>query len=426
MEKLYGLVGKKLSHSPSPFVHDRFAKSVGILNYNYQKFELSEDMLEDFFKNPDFGGVNITIPYKVAVMKYCDKISDIAKEIGCVNLIYSKNGKLYGDNCDYYGLKKTFVLKKIIVKDKKVLILGTGGTSLTSYVFCKNQEAKEIQKVSRRGKLNYENIYDQSDTEIIINTTPSGMYPDNEQTLIDLSKFPKLYAVVDVVPNPLKTRLILQAEKLGLKFSGGLPMLVYQAKKGAEILMGIKQISDETVNETLEALVKINQNIILIGMPGCGKTSVGNMLKDIFYHEIAPKELVDIDDEIEKQEKISIPDIFAAKGEEYFRFIEKECVSKFGKEHGLIISTGGGTIIDHENILNLKQNGVIFYIKRNIADLEQSGRPLSKNLSEIEKIYNQRASLYEKSADFIVDNNSDIKSAAEKIFKIYKNITSSF
>ncbi|MCL2086252.1 MAG: shikimate dehydrogenase [Oscillospiraceae bacterium] len=413
MKKFFGLIGEKLSHSFSPFIQNGFAASLGIDWYNYQKYELRCDELDGFFNAPDFGGVNVTIPYKKAALKYCDELSDVAREIGCVNLVYKRDGKFYGDNCDYYGLSQALAEQNIDLKDKNILILGTGATSLTAAALCKNLNAREILKVSRSGSLCYENVHEQTQAQVIINTSPAGMYPDTATSLIQLERFPNLYAVVDVVANPLKTRLLLQAQERGVKFVGGLSMMVHQARKSAEILLNSK-ISDTTVKQTMNALFNINRNIVLVGMPGSGKTEIGKILAA----KLPSAKFTDTDSEIERNENMPISEIFKQKGEEYFRECEKRVIEKCGKEHNLIISTGGGAVLDRENRHNLRQNGVVFYIERAIEKLACDQRPLSKDTKTLKKLLAQREPLYKECADKHIENNADIESAAKEILTV--------
>lgn len=409
----YGLIGENLSHSFSKFIHSEFNL------YNYNLYNLSENELDVVLKSKKFKGLNITIPYKKSVIKYCDVLDETVKKIGSANTLVIKNDRLKAYNTDYFGLKYTMDRSNIFLKNKKVMILGSGGTSLTARALAEDLGASEIITVSRslNEKINYSNIYDYNFVDVLINTTPVGMYPNNLCELVDISKFKNLSGVVDVIYNPLKSKLLMESKELKIPIAGGLPMLVAQAKASAEIFSG-ERIDDSIIEKIIKKLCFKISNIVLVGMPGCGKTTLSKILSDKLS-----KKFVDTDQEIQKyfQEKIS--KIFEIYGEEKFREAETEIIKKYGKENNLILSTGGGAVVDSENYYPLKQNSRIYWIKRDLNKLDTKNRPLSKNLNEIKKIYESRKLMYENFSDKIVLNNERLEDAAQKILEdFYENI----
>ncbi len=409
----YGLIGENLSHSFSKFIHSEFNL------YNYDLYNLSENELDVVLKSKKFKGLNITIPYKKSVIKYCDALDETVKKIGSANTLVIKNDRLKAYNTDYFGLKYTMDRSNVFLKNKKVMILGSGGTSLTARALAEDLGASEIITVSRslNEKINYTNIYDYNFVDVLINTTPVGMYPNNLCELVDISKFKNLSGVVDVIYNPLKSKLLMESKKLKIPIAGGLPMLVAQAKASAEIFSG-ERIDDSIIEKIIKKLCFKISNIVLVGMPGCGKTTLSKILSDKLS-----KKFVDTDQEIQKyfQEKIS--KIFEIYGEEKFREAETEIIKKYGKENNLILSTGGGAVVDSENYYPLKQNSRIYWIKRDLNKLDTKNRPLSKNLNEIKKIYESRKLLYENFSDKIIFNNERLEDAAQKILEdFYENI----
>lgn len=409
----YGLIGENLSHSFSKFIHSEFNL------YNYNLYNLSENELDVVLKSKKFKGLNITIPYKKSVIKYCDVLDETVKKIGSANTLVIKNDRLKAYNTDYFGLKYTMDRSNIFLKNKKVMILGSGGTSLTARALAEDLGTSEIITVSRslNEKINYSNIYDYNFVDVLINTTPVGMYPNNLCELVDISKFKNLSGVVDVIYNPLKSKLLMESKELKIPIAGGLPMLVAQAKASAEIFSGEK-IDDSIIEKIIKKLCFKISNIVLVGMPGCGKTTLSKILSDKLS-----KKFVDTDQEIQKyfQEKIS--KIFEIYGEEKFREAETEIIKKYGKENNLILSTGGGAVVDSENYYSLKQNSRIYWIKRDLNKLDTKNRPLSKNLNEIKKIYESRKLMYENFSDKIVLNNERLEDAAQKILEdFYENI----
>ena len=392
----FGLIGKTLKHSYSKIIHEMFG------SYSYDLVSIEEAKIQEFIKNPEYMGFNVTIPYKKTIMKFCDNISDEAKKIGSVNTVIKKDGKLFGYNTDYRGFLAMTKRGGIDLFDKTVAILGSGGTYNTAYAVAKDSGAKEIISVSRNGDFNYNNIEEWNNCEIIINTTPVGMYPNNGDSIIDLDEFKNLEGVIDVVYNPLKTKRVFEAEKRGLKAIGGLYMRVFQAKEAFEIFTGMK-ISDAKTNEVYNSLIQSIENIVFIGMPGSGKSTAGKFLSE-FYG----KELFDIDEKIEKKANMSIPEIFEKFGEDYFRDLETECVKEAGKLTGKIISCGGGVIKRDENLYHLAQNGKICWIKRDLNKLETKERPLSVDFEALLKMEKERMPQYQCFADVTIENDGNL------------------
>lgn len=403
-----GLLGEKLGHSYSPQIHSMLA------DYEYKLFEKSPEELEDFLKSGEFDGLNVTIPYKKSVMPYCAELSPTAAQIGSVNTIVRRSdGSLYGDNTDAFGFENLIVHNGIEVKGKKALVLGTGGASVTAQAVLKNLGASEVVVISRRGEDNYENIAKHADAEIIANTTPVGMYPNNGKAAVDLTQFPKLSGVLDVVYNPARTALLLQAERLGIPCAGGLYMLVSQAKRSCELFTG-KSIPDSEIDRIERVLSHQMQNIVIIGMPGSGKTAVSTMLA-----ERLGRKIFDTDTIVSEKAGMTIPEIFAAQGETGFRKLETEATAEVGKLSGNIISTGGGVVTVADNYELLHQNGVIVWIERDTNKLARDGRPISLS-SDLNELYAARLPLYERFADIKADNNGDINDTVNAIMEMIK------
>lgn len=403
-----GLLGEKLGHSYSPQIHSMLA------DYEYKLFEKSPEELEDFLKSGEFDGLNVTIPYKKSVMPYCAELSPTAAQIGSVNTIVRRSdGSLYGDNTDAFGFENLIVHNGIEVKGKKALVLGTGGASVTAQAVLKNLGASEVVVISRKGEDNYENIAKHADAEIIANTTPVGMYPNNGKAAVDLTQFPKLSGVLDVVYNPARTALLLQAEKLCIPCAGGLYMLVSQAKRSCELFTG-KSIPDSEIDRIERVLSHQMQNIVIIGMPGSGKTAVSTMLA-----ERLGRKIFDTDTIVSEKAGVTIPEIFAAQGEAGFRKLETEVTAEVGKLSGNIISTGGGVVTVADNYELLHQNGVIVWIERDTNKLARDGRPISLS-SDLNELYAARLPLYERFADIKADNNGDINDTVNAIMEMIK------
>lgn len=402
----FGLIGRTLKHSYSKIIHEMFGE------YQYDLVSMEEEEISGFVKNPEYRGFNITIPYKKTIMPYCESISSEAKKIGSVNTVIKKGGKLFGYNTDYSGFSAMAKRGGIEFFNKTVAILGSGGTYNTAYAVVKDSGAKEVISVSRNGKFNYDNIADWNSSQIIINTTPVGMYPNNGESIINLDDFKNLEGVIDVIYNPLKTKLVFEAEKRGLKAIGGLYMLVFQAKEAFEIFTG-KKISDDKTEDIYNTLIGSMQNMVFIGMPGSGKSTAGEFLSQ-FYN----KELLDIDDLIVKKANMSIPEIFEKFGEDYFRDLETECVKEAGRLTGKIISCGGGIIKREENLYHLAQNGKICWIKRDLKNLKTEGRPLSSDYEALVRMEQERTPKYQAFADRIIENTQDLDSFYEELKKL--------
>lgn len=399
---MYGLLGEHLPHSFSPEIH------MNLGNEDYHLFEIAPENLEKFMTEHNFDGINVTIPYKKSVIPFLDVISPEAEKIGAVNTITVRDGKLYGDNTDYFGFVYMLEKSGISVEGKKAVVLGGGGASATIQTVLRDMNAKEIIVVDLGAENNYDNLYLHFDGEIIVNATPVGMYPNNLKSLVNLDDFKNLSGVLDVVYNPLKTKLILDAEERNIPSATGLSMLVAQAKKAHEIFFDTKL--DTAVCEKIEKILH-NQmcNIVLIGMAGCGKSTVGKALA-----ERLGKELVDTDEMIVNTENKPIPEIFAEKGEDYFRWCENVAVNLAGKEKSQIIATGGGVVTREENYKALKQNGIIVFINRDADLLPTNGRPLSQ-MHGVKALYEKRMPLYRKFADIEIDGNGTIDEVAERI-----------
>ena len=398
----YCLIGKRLDYSYSKVVHNK-------LGYAYDLTEVKEGELGAFVRARKYKGFNVTIPYKSAIIEYLDEISEEAKRLGVVNLVMEEGGRLVGYNMDIRGMEYALERSGVSLAGKKVLILGTGNTSATAAYLAEKAGAKEIVKISRSGENTYANINKHKDASFIINTTPVGTYPANEDTLIDLSAFPLLEGVQEVIYNPFKTRLVLQAEARSLAVATGLDMLVGQAYYTAGKFTG-KLPQRETVDRIVKEILSEDGNIVLVGMPSCGKTTVGRALAGKMG-----RVFVDTDEEIVKAHG-DIPTIFAKEGEAVFRLYESEVIAEVGKRHGLVIATGGGAVKSERNILNLKQNGTVVYLKRDLEALSAEGRPLSQN-GKIADLYKERAPIYERVADVTVNNDGTIGEAVDAILR---------
>lgn len=401
----YGLIGKKLSHSISPFIHSLLG------NNHYELLELEEDELDLFFKKRVFKGINVTIPYKEKVLKYIDELDDTAKSTKNVNTIINKNGKLIGYNTDYYGLKQSINLLNISLENKTCMILGTGGASKTIQALLKKEKAKKVFIVSRtpsKNQISYAEI-DKYDINILFNATPIGLYPNNYDKVINLLGFKNLEAVFDLIYNPLNTHLVLEAKENKIKASGGLTMLIEQARYADKLFFDREDLMKIDYRQIYQRL----QNIVFIGMPYSGKTTISKRIAEELNYEF-----IDLDNEFMKKNNINIEDYFKKYGEEEFRKIEHEICFLFAKKNHIVISTGGGIIENKENILALKQNGIIIYVQRDYDKINfDLSRPLAKNIEEYKILLNKRKKLYEKYANIIVYNNSDIDDCVNDILK---------
>ncbi len=404
----YGLIGEKLGHSFSKIVHSKIA------DYDYELFEISKNNLDLFLKKRDFGGINVTIPYKETVIPYLDFISEEAQKIGAVNTVINRNGNLCGYNTDYFGLKSLIERNGIKINGKTVLILGSGGTSKTAKAVCESMCAKEIFIVSRaggKGAISYDEAYG-INAQVIINTTPCGMFPKTNEQPILLDGFSDLEAVVDVIYNPLKTKLVLAAQNRGIKAVGGLYMLYAQAVKAAEIFT-----ENDVETDVFDEILKEKQNLVLIGMPSSGKTTLGKLLAVELE-----KEFVDTDIEIEKQAGMTIPEIFEKFGEEHFRNLESQIISKLSVKQSLVIATGGGAVLRRENVDLLKQNGKVVFIDRPLDMLiTTDDRPLSSSREALENRYFERYATYCFSCDVRINADGDINTNFEKVKEGFLN-----
>lgn len=405
-----GLLGEKLGHSFSPQIHGC------LTDYSYTLFEKSPEEAEAFLRSGDYDGINVTIPYKKLAFNICDEVSEVASKIGSVNTVVKHGNKIKGYNTDYYGF--TYLVKKagFDVSKGKTLVLGSGGSSVMAFAALRDLGSSEIIVISRTGENNYSNIYDlHSDASFIVNTTPMGMYPKNGISAVELDRFPSCMGVIDIIFNPAKTKLLLDAERLGIPYINGLPMLVAQAKQASEIFTGCNYSdgldSSEIIDRITSQIESETKNIILIGMPGCGKSTVGEMLAAKIS-----RPFVDIDWEIEKRIQMSICDFFAKHGEPAFRKIESEVLDEFTRKSSLIISTGGGVIKNPNNLPLLKQNGIIVLLNRPVEQLATDGRPISMSCS-LEKLANERLPIYNAWKDYSVDCSTP-DTTADKIISV--------
>ncbi len=392
----YGLIANRVTHSFSAEIHKK------LFGYDYELKAIPETRLEAFLNQRDFNAVNVTIPYKESVIPFLDFIDPVAKSIGAVNTIVNREGRLYGYNTDAGGLTALIQINGISLKDKKVLVLGSGGTSKTALYVANKLGASQVYPVSRNGKdgcITYETATSKhQDTEIIINTTPCGMFPETDVTPIDINVFPNLSAVIDVIYNPLRTKLICQAQKKNIKAVGGLYMLVAQAALAAELFVD-KSAEESKINEVYRQILISKQNIVLTGMPGCGKTSAGK-----YIAEKLGAELIDTDEKITQQTGYTPAEIINFKGEQAFRDIEAQIIKDISVLNGCVISTGGGAVLREENIENLRKNGRIYFINRLVEDIKISDdRPLSSNRELLKKRFEERYNIYCNSADVIIN-----------------------
>lgn len=402
--KYYGLIGRHLSHSYSRMIH----VEMGCKEYCHTELEPEE--IEDFFKTHEIGGMNVTIPYKKDVLPYLDEISEDAREIGCVNTIITENGRLIGHNTDAYGFLWMAENAGIKLSGKKALIFGGGGAQLAVRRALSIAGAREIITVSRSGEDNYQNLDKHSDAEILINATPVGMYPTPDGQIVDLDLFPCCEGVLDLIYNPFRTNLLIQAENKKIPFANGLAMLVAQAKKAEEYFKG-ESIDESEILRIMKIIARDTRNIVLIGMPGSGKSTAGRLLS-----QLSGKEIIDTDDEIVKATGMSIPEIFEKGGETLFRQYESEAVKKACDGFGRIIITGGGAVKTEANFLPLKRCGRIYHLERDVTTLPRDGRPLSKN-ADLEEMYRQRLPLYTRFRDAVIEVKENANETAEMIWR---------
>lgn len=397
-----GLLGRKLGHSYSPQIHSYLG------SYSYELFEKEPDELKIFLRQGDFTGINVTMPYKKEVIPYLDELSPTAKKLGAVNTIVRRpDGSLWGHNTDYYGFQSLIQHSGIPVADEKALVLGSGGASNT-VVNVLTEMGANVTVISRSGVNHYGNLHLHRDAAVIVNATPVGMYPNTGVAPVDLSQFPHLKGVVDVVYNPARTQLILDAEKLGIPCVNGLWMLVAQAKEAAECFTR-QNIPNDVIQNIYGRLSRQMQNIVLIGMPGCGKSTIGKVLA-----QTLGRNFEDTDETIVSVSGKSIPEIFTQDGEHIFRDWETKAMEQLGKQSGLVIATGGGCITKSRNYPLLHQNGTIFWLKRELSLLPTDGRPLSQTNSLME-MYQIREPMYQQFADHIIINDGTPEEAQQRI-----------
>ena len=401
-----GLLGRKLGHSYSPQIH------VHLGDYPYDLFEKEPEDVEEFLRNGDFSAINVTIPYKQTVMPFCAELSPMARRIGAVNtIVRRKNGSLMGHNTDYFGFLSTVRRTGLDPAGKKVLIIGSGGASKPAIAVLEELKANVVV-ISHKENVP-ENLAKHSDCAILVNATPVGMYPKVGDSPVNLSLFPRLEGVIDMIYNPSRTKLLLDAEARGLVAENGLWMLVAQAKEASEWFTG-HAISDDVIAAIHRQLKREMENIILVGMPGCGKSTVGKLLAQKLN-----KPFVDADSQIEAAAGMTIPEIFTASGETGFRQIETMVLSELGKQSGLIIATGGGCVTQERNYPLLHQNGVCIWLTRDLNKLPTDGRPLSQS-GKLEQMYQVRKPLYERFSDYIVPND---KTTDDCVFAILELLT---
>ena len=412
MEKImpYGLIGRKLGHSDSKIIHEKFGLT------EYALHEIEPDEIESFLNTPGLKGLNVTIPYKRDVIPFLDALSDEARAVGSVNtIVFTDDGRKIGHNTDVYGFMYMTKRAGIDVRNKKVLIFGSGGASAAAKRAMENMGAREILIISRSGKNNYENLSLHEDAQILINATPVGMYPNPEGTIIEPSRFKNAEGALDMVYNPSVTEFLRKARECSIPSSNGLPMLVAQAKLAEEYFLN-RNIPDAETERVLSQVARNRISIALIGMPGCGKTSIGKALGEITGFPV-----YDADAEIEREEGMSIPEIMQQKGISYFRDLESKIIDRLSLLRGAVIVTGGGAVLREENRIFLKRNARVYRIQRDISLLPTEGRPLSMT-NDLRKMAEEREPFYKAAMDKEIMNDSTVKQAAEAIRRdFYEN-----
>ena len=400
-----GLLGEKLGHSYSPAIHAQLA------DYAYGLYEVAPEDLPAFLTGGDFDALNVTIPYKKAVIPYCAELSPIAQKLGSVNVLVRRaDGTLYGDNADAFGFEYLVRHSGIDVAGQKALVLGNGGASATIQAVLE-QLGAHVTVISRHGPDNYDNLDRHADACVIVNTTPVGMYPNTGKAAVDLRQFPQCAGVLDIVYNPARTALLLQAESLGIPCAGGLYMLVAQAKRSCEVFTDTV-IDDAEILRIHRLLRQEMENIVLIGMPGSGKSTIAALLAERLH-----RPLLDSDAQVVETAGRPIPDIFAAGGEDAFRTLETATLAELGKRSGAILATGGGSVCRAENYPLLHQNGTIFWLRRDLVLLPKDGRPISQR-SDLAELYAQREPLYARFADAVIDNNGTPEQTVQQILEV--------
>ncbi|MBR2398198.1 MAG: dephospho-CoA kinase [Clostridia bacterium] len=399
----YCLLGEKLGHSYSKIIHEKMG-----LNYSLREVQREDIPL---FLEEEYVGFNITTPYKKEIIPYLHFVDDVAKEIQSVNTVVKKDGKMYGYTTDLFGMEVAFTHNNVQIAGKNVMILGTGGTKNVAYALAKKHNAKQILVVGRKGEINYSNCYDYKDTQIIINATPIGTYPNEDGKIIDLERFEKLEFVFDCNYNPLSTQLVLKAKSLGKKAAGGLMMLVAQALKSEEIWTE-KEYCQEDCIRIYKEIVKEKRNIVLMGMAGCGKSTVANLLSQKLNMPF-----IDTDEEVVNISGKTPKELIESFGEPYFRDIEEQAVQKAALNRGYIIALGGGAILRELNRDRLKRNGLVIYLNRDVEKLVDDDRPISKKVG-IKELFESRKAMYESFCDYKVDNNGKVEDTVKKIVEL--------
>lgn len=400
-----GLLGRHLSHSYSPQIHKLLA------NYSYELYEREPEDVEGFVKLGPWDGCNVTIPYKKEVVKYCHELSPLAKELGSVNTLYRRpDGTIYGDNTDFFGFETMAKSLGLDYAGKKALVFGTGGASVTVQAVLKALGC-QVVVVSRAGKVTYRDLPRHTDAQILVNTTPVGMFPNTGESVVELDLFPHAEGVLDVIYNPTRTKLILDAEARGIPCASGLSMLSAQAARACEIWTG-QSLPAEKLDAVYKKIAGSMENIVLIGMPGCGKSSVGFLLA-----RKLGRWLVDADAELVKKAGTDIPTYMARHGEDTFRELETQVLAELGKQSGLVIATGGGCVTRQENYRHLHQNGTIVWLKRDLSRLPTDGRPISQR-DGVAALYEARKPLYEAFCDISAENTGTAEETAEAILNM--------
>ena len=402
----YYLIGEHLSHSFSPEIHAMLG------NPDYQLKELTPDEVGAFITGGDYAGINVTIPYKQVVIPYLDALTPAAQKLGAVNTVTRRaDGSLLGDNTDYFGFSYALQGAGIALDGKRVLILGSGGASKTAVAVARDAGAAEVVIVSRSGEVNYDNVYSlHGNAEVIINCTPVGMYPKSGTSPVDLTRFPHLCGVADMIYNPARTAFLAQAEQLGLPCTNGLSMLVAQAAAGHERFTGAP-VDTAQIQRIVRTFAAESANIVLIGMPGCGKSTIGAVLA-----RLTGKKFADTDALIVQKAGKSIPEIFADGGEDAFRALEHEVICEVGAGHGQIIATGGGVVTREENLYPLRQNATVVWLQRPLQDLPTDGRPLSQT-TRLADMYRVRRPLYRAFCDLEIPNDGTPDEVAARILE---------
>lgn len=405
-----GLIGEHLGHSYSQRIHETLG------GYPYELIEVAPQDLDAWMKNKDFAALNVTIPYKKAVIPYLEELDERARRIGAVNTIVNDHGRLIGKNTDYYGCRFMLEQAGMEIQGRKVILLGNGGAAQAVQAVLEDLGAAAIVKVKRNPSpetLTYEEAYrDHSGAQVIVNTSPVGMFPAQEGIPVELDRFPQLESVADVIYNPHRTRLIVEAQKRGCRTATGLSMLTAQAAEAIEAFIG-KPVAPESILRMTAELAREKMNLVLIGMPGCGKSTIARKLA-----EISGRPAVDIDQRIVERIGMPIRDFFAQQGEARFRQIEAEILAEVTLQTGQIIATGGGIVKDWENVRRLRQSGKVYFLDRSLDQLETDpSRPLSSSREALRQLYDQRIDLYRAACDQQIENNGSADQTARRLWQ---------